>query len=62
MAEYNIAVVGAGVVGQEMLRVLAERHFPAREIRVLARSERTLTVDGRAYGVRATTPEAFDGY
>ena len=61
MSEYNVAVVGAGVVGKEMLRVLAEHHFPAREVRVLARSERTLTVDGRDYAVRATTPEAFDG-
>ena len=61
MPEYNVAVVGAGVVGKEMLRVLAEHHFPAREVRVLARSERILMVDGRDYAVRATTPEAFDG-
>ena len=61
MSEYNVAIVGAGVVGKEMLRVLAEHHFPAREVRVLARSERTLTVDGREYAVQATTPEAFEG-
>ena len=59
--EYVVAVVGAGAVGQEMLRVLAERRFPAREVRVLARSERTMSVDGRTYGVHATTPEAFEG-
>ena len=58
---YNIVVVGAGAVGQEMLRVLAERRFPAREIKVLARSERTLTVGGREYQVGPTTPEAFGG-
>ena len=61
MSEYNVAVVGAGAVGKEMLRVLAERHFPACTVHVLARSERTLTVDGRDYEVRATTPEAFEG-
>lgn len=61
MSEYTVAVVGVGAVGEEILRVLAERHFPAREIRVLARSERTITVDGRSYEVRATTPEAFEG-
>ena len=61
MTEYSIAVIGAGAVGQEMLRVLAERRFPAREVKVLARSERTLTVGGREYAVQATTPEAFDG-
>ncbi|MDQ2800033.1 MAG: aspartate-semialdehyde dehydrogenase [Armatimonadota bacterium] len=58
---YNVAIVGVGAVGEELLRVLAEHHFPAREIRVLARSERTITVDGQDYPVRATTPEAFDG-
>ena len=61
MTEYNIAVVGAGAVGQEMLRVLAERRFPARSIKVLARSARTLSVDGREYAVEPTTAEAFDG-
>ncbi len=61
MSEYNIAVVGAGAVGEEILRVLAEHEFPAREIRVLARSERTLTVDGRTYAVGVTAPEEFDG-
>jgi len=61
MSEYNIAVVGAGAVGEEILRVLAEHHFPAHEVRVLARSERTLTVDGRDYPVRLTSPEAFEG-
>ncbi len=60
MTEYNVAIVGVGAVGEELLRVLAERHFPAREIRVLARTERTITVDGRAYSVRPTAADAFD--
>ncbi|MDQ2799387.1 MAG: aspartate-semialdehyde dehydrogenase, partial [Armatimonadota bacterium] len=61
MSEYNVAVVGVGAVGEEILRVLSEHHFPTRDVRILARSERTITVDGRDYQVRATTPEAFDG-
>ena len=61
MTDYNIAVVGAGAVGQEMLRVLAERRFPARSVKVLARSARMLTVDGREYAVEPTTAEAFEG-
>ncbi len=61
MAEYNVAVVGAGVVGEELLRVLAQRRFPAAEVRVLARTARTVTVDGTAYDVQAATPEAFEG-
>ena len=61
MPEYHIAVVGVGAVGEELLRVLAEHRFPARKITVLARSQRTITVDGSAYDVQETTPEAFDG-
>jgi aspartate-semialdehyde dehydrogenase len=57
----EVAVVGVGAVGEEMLRVLAQHKFPARSIRVLARTERTINVDGRDYQVRATTPEEFDG-
>src|SRR5437762_1787518 len=58
---YVAAVVGAGAVGVEMVRVLHERRFPLRELRVLARSDREMQIDGRAYRVRATTPEAFEG-
>ena len=58
---YNVAVVGAGAVGQEMLKTLVERRFPVAEFRVLARSAREMTVDGRSYQVRETVPEEFDG-
>jgi len=34
-AKYNVAVIGAGVVGVEMLRVLKQRNFPAERIVVL---------------------------
>lgn len=61
MSQYTVAVVGVGAVGEEMLRVLHQRHFPAREIRVLARSARTITVDGRSYDVHETTPDSFNG-
>ena len=43
--DYNVAVVGAtGAVGEEMLRILEERRFPLRNLRVIA-SERS---EGRA--------------
>jgi aspartate-semialdehyde dehydrogenase len=58
---HSVAVVGAGAVGVEMIRVLNERRFPLRELRILARSDREMEIDGRAYQVRATTPEAFEG-
>ncbi|HEY3332645.1 MAG TPA: aspartate-semialdehyde dehydrogenase [Capsulimonadaceae bacterium] len=61
MSLYEVAVVGVGAVGEEMLRVLAEHKFPAKHIRVLARTERTIAVDGREYKVEGTSAESFDG-
>ncbi len=60
-AKYNVAVVGAGAVGIEMLRVLKQHNFPVGKLKVLARSTRDITVDGVVYHVEAITPEAFDG-
>ncbi|MDP2980722.1 MAG: aspartate-semialdehyde dehydrogenase, partial [Candidatus Omnitrophota bacterium] len=59
--KYNVAVVGVGAVGIEMLRVLKERHFPVGKLSVLARSARNINVDGAAYPVQAISNEAFDG-
>src|SRR5512138_3060851 len=61
MKSYVVAVVGAGAVGVEMVRVLNQRKFPLKELRVLARSSRPLTVDGKTYQVQQTTPASFDG-
>ena len=57
----TVAVIGAGAVGVEMLRVIRQRGFPAKEIRVFARSAREIDVDGAKYQVKAISPEAFDG-
>jgi aspartate-semialdehyde dehydrogenase len=62
---YNVAVVGAtGAVGTAMLRVLEERRFPVKRIRLLA-SERSagrrLRFNGAWHPVEALTPRAFDG-
>lgn len=58
--KYNVAVVGVGVVGVEMLRRLKERNFPVGELRVFARSARDIEVDGRIYSVQPITPEGFN--
>jgi len=58
---YNVCVVGAGAVGIEILRVLAQRRFPVSKLTVLARSARTLQVDDRFYPVEAVGPESFKG-
>ena len=59
--KYNVCVVGVGAVGEEMLRVLEQRKFPIGELRVLARRERDIVVDGRKYSVKEVSPEAFEG-
>jgi len=60
-SSYNVCVVGAGAVGIEILRVLAQRKFPVAKLTVLARSARTLQVDGRSYPVEAVGPGFFQG-
>ena len=61
MKRYNVAVVGIGAVGTEMLKVLHERAFPAERIRVLARTAREETIAGRTYQVEAACLDAFAG-
>ncbi|MFH0732404.1 MAG: aspartate-semialdehyde dehydrogenase [Candidatus Omnitrophota bacterium] len=65
MKRYNVAVVGAtGVVGTEMLKVLADRNFPVAEVCPLA-SERsvgkTITFKGKKLKVQLLTEDAFAG-
>ena len=61
MKKYNVAVVGVGAVGVEMLRVLKERKFPVNKLKVFARSERDIYVDGTKYHVLKIEPKAFKG-
>jgi aspartate-semialdehyde dehydrogenase len=61
----NVAVVGAtGMVGHEMLRVLAQRHFPSDRIVALA-SERskglTVAYNGSSLKVEPLDEKAFKG-
>jgi aspartate-semialdehyde dehydrogenase len=60
-----VAVVGAtGMVGQELLKVLAERNFPAERVVPVA-SERsagsTVPYNGSHLKIQALSEEAFDG-
>jgi aspartate-semialdehyde dehydrogenase len=61
MKKYNVAVVGVGAVGIEMLRCLRKRHFPIEELRVFARSGRDIEVDGQKYSVQTISAEGFEG-
>lgn len=61
MSDLKVAVVGAGAVGEEMVKVLRQRKFPMSELVVLARSSRKQDIDGIEVDVKETTAEAFDG-
>ena len=58
---YNVAVIGVGAVGIEMLRCLKNRKFPVADLMVLARTFREIEVDGQKYQVQAISPESFEG-
>ena len=57
----NVAVVGVGAVGVEILRVLKVRKFPIKNLRVFARSAREIDVDGIKYKVEAIEGADFSG-
>ncbi|CAG7602424.1 Aspartate-semialdehyde dehydrogenase [Paenibacillus solanacearum] len=62
---FNVAVVGAtGAVGEQILRLLAERNFPINELKLLssARSAGSkLSFKGREITLEEAKPESFDG-
>lgn len=57
MERYNVAVVGVGAVGQEMLKTLEQRNFPIKELKLLARSARVMELNGKSYEIKQTIPE-----
>ena len=65
MREYKVAILGAtGAVGQEMMKILAERNFPVSELHLLA-SERSVGKEvawkGKALTVELACDAAFEG-
>ena len=65
MKEYNVAILGAtGAVGREMMKVLAERRFPIRELHLLASARSAGTVlewNGSPITVEEACDAAFEG-
>ena len=61
MKKYNVAVVGVGAVGEEMLRILKQRQFPIHKLKVFARSARTIQINGLDYAVEELTNDSFKG-
>ena len=64
MKKYNVAIVGAtGAVGQELMKVLAERDFPINELKLLASARskgKVLTYCGKEYTVEEAVPDSFE--
>lgn len=63
MKNYNVAIIGTGAVGTEILNVLEQRDFPVGELRLLA-TERSagkkIVFKGVEYTIQVTTPEMFE--
>ncbi len=61
----NVAIVGAtGAVGQEFLKILAERNFPVNELRLLATKRsagKLISWQGRELEVQESANESFKG-
>jgi len=65
MKGYRVAIVGAtGLVGQEFIKTLEQRNFPAKSISLLA-SDRSagkkMFVNHQEIEIRETVPESFKG-
>lgn len=60
MKLYNVAIVGIGMVGKEMLKVLRQRNFPIDKIKILARSERIEEIEDYKYQVEKTEQDSFN--
>ncbi len=61
MKKYNVGVIGVGAVGVEILKILKERNFPLKDLRVFARSARQIEVEGASYQVEDVSRAKFDG-
>ncbi|OQX87200.1 MAG: aspartate-semialdehyde dehydrogenase [Candidatus Omnitrophica bacterium 4484_70.2] len=61
MKKVNVAIVGIGVVGREILRLLIKRGFPYNNLRIFARSSRRVDIDGKEWEVEEISAEKFEG-
>lgn len=65
MKEYNVGILGAtGAVGQEMIKVLAERNFPVKNLRPLASSKsagKEIEFKGESIKIEEACESAFSG-
>ena len=57
----DVAVIGVGLVGAEILKILKQRNFPVGSLRVFARSGRELKIADSVYNVEAIDKSDFSG-
>lgn len=64
MKKYNLAILGAtGAVGQEMLKVLAERNFPINNLKLLASKRsagKIVKFNGKEYVIEEAGENSFE--
>ncbi|WP_261306070.1 aspartate-semialdehyde dehydrogenase [Paenibacillus andongensis] len=62
---FNVAVVGAtGAVGEQIIRLLEERNFPIKELKLLSSARSAgvkLSFKGQEVTVQEATPDSFQG-
>ena len=65
MKQYKVAILGAtGAVGREMMKILAERHFPISELHLLASKRsagKVVEWQGKPVMIEEACDEAFKG-
>ena len=65
MKEYKVAILGAtGAVGREMMKILAERNFPVKELHLLASARsagKILEWQGKPIAIEEACESAFEG-
>ena len=65
MKQYTVAILGAtGAVGQEMMKILAERNFPVGKLIPLASARsvgKTVTFKGEEVAIQEARDDAFEG-
>ena len=65
MKQYTVAILGAtGAVGQEMMKILAERNFPVGKLIPLASARsagKTVTFKGEEVTIQEARDDAFEG-
>ncbi|MFH2070192.1 MAG: aspartate-semialdehyde dehydrogenase [Elusimicrobiota bacterium] len=59
MKKYNVGVVGIGLVGSEMVKVIGKRNFPVDKLRIFATRERMEEIAGQKYSIEVAKNDSF---